>query len=176
MIQAMIATVHGWDDGICLRLSRRKAKRALDGLMAFASWLGDGYLYPAAALALIAFDSSTAARLVPAMALAFALELPIQKILKHKTRRARPYLKIPGMRLLVKPPADFSFPSGHTTAAFLTASLVGQAYPFLLAPCLAAAGLIGMSRVYNGVHYPSDVLAGVILGTVSAQAAVGILH
>jgi undecaprenyl-diphosphatase len=169
MIQTLIASLNQWDDGICIKLSRWGGKNLMDRLMVFASIMGDGYLYPVICLVILAFDLPTAIRLTPAMLLSFAIELPIQKLLKHKTKRARPFTRIPGMRNLVKPPADFSFPSGHTTAAFLTAVQLGHVYPILLIPCLAAAGAIGLSRIYNGVHYPSDVLAGMILGISSAE-------
>jgi undecaprenyl-diphosphatase len=169
MIQAMIASLNQWDDGICIRFSRWSGKYLMDRLMVLASRAGDGYLYPVIGIGLLAFDPSTAARLIPAMLLAFAVELPVQKVLKHSTKRARPFTRIQGMRNLIKPPADFSFPSGHTTAAFLAAVQVGHFYPALLFPCLFVAGIIGVSRIYNGVHYPSDVIAGVILGISSAE-------
>jgi undecaprenyl-diphosphatase len=174
MIQAMIASIHQWDDGICLKMSRWNGKTLMDRLMVFFSAAGDGYGYPVIGLVLLAFDLPTAIRLIPAMLLSFAIELPIQKALKHATQRARPFTRIPGMRNLIKPPADFSFPSGHTTAAFLMAVHLGHAYPVLLMPCLAAAGAIGLSRIYNGVHYPSDVIAGVILGIFSAETGLAV--
>jgi undecaprenyl-diphosphatase len=174
MIQAMIASLNQWDDGICIMFSRWSGKYLLDRLMVSASRIGDGYLYPVICIGILAFDPSTAARLIPAMLLAFAMELPIQRLLKHTTKRPRPFIRIPGMRNLVKPPADFSFPSGHTTAAFLVAVQLGQAYPVLLFPCLFVAMIIGLSRIYNGVHYPSDVIAGMILGISSAEMGMAV--
>jgi undecaprenyl-diphosphatase len=157
------------DDGICIKLSRWGGKNLIDRLMVFASRMGDGYLYPVICLVILAFDLPNAIRLIPAMLMSFAIELPVQKILKHKTKRARPFVRIPGMRNLVKPPSDFSFPSGHTAAAFLTAVHLGHVYPLLWIPCLLIAGFIGLSRIYNGVHYPSDVIAGMVLGIFSAE-------
>jgi undecaprenyl-diphosphatase len=176
MIQAMIATLNQWDDGICIRLSRWGGKYLMDRMMVFASRIGDGYLYPVICIGILTFDPSAAVHLIPAMLLAFAIELPIQKLLKHTTKRARPFIRISGMRNLVKPPADFSFPSGHTTAAFLVAVQVGKMYPILLPPGLLIAGIIGLSRIYNGVHYPSDVIAGVILGISSAEMGMAVIH
>jgi undecaprenyl-diphosphatase len=169
MIHTLIASLNQWDDFVCIRLSRWGGRNILDRIMVFASRMGNGYLYPAICLAVSAFDFQKAVHLAAAMLGSFAIELPIQKLLKHKTKRARPFTRIPGMRNLVKPPADFSFPSGHTAAAFLTAIQVSHFYPHLLLPSLAVAGIIGLSRIYNGVHYPSDVLAGMVLGIMSAE-------
>lgn len=72
------------------------------------------------------------------------------------------------------PPLDqFSFPSGHAAGAFMMATVLNHFYPFLMIPCYAIASIIGVSRVYNGVHYPSDVMAGSALGIFSAR--IGIL-
>jgi undecaprenyl-diphosphatase len=174
MIQTLVASLYQLDDRICIKLSRWGGKNLMDRIMIFTSRMGDGYLYPVICLVILAFDLSAAIRLIPAILLSFAIELPIQKLLKHKTKRARPFTRIPGMRNLIKAPTDFSFPSGHTTAAFLTAVQLGHVYPILLIPCLAAAGAIGLSRIYNGVHYPSDVIAGVILGIFSAQIGMAV--
>lgn len=62
-------------------------------------------------------------------------------------------------------PVSASFPSGHTASAFAFASAVGEAVPVSWVPLHAAAVLVGYSRVHTGVHYPSDVVAGAILGT-----------
>jgi len=64
-----------------------------------------------------------------------------------------------GIKNLIHPPDEFSFPSGHTAAAFLTAVLISRMAPHLSIPVFAAALMIGVSRIYNGVHYPTDVAA-----------------
>jgi undecaprenyl-diphosphatase len=71
----------------------------------------------------------------------------------------------------VHPADEFSFPSGHTAAAFVMVSILGSFYPVLLLPLVILASFIGISRVYLGVHYPSDVLAGAILGIVCGGVA-----
>ncbi|HDZ11068.1 MAG TPA: phosphatase PAP2 family protein, partial [Bacteroidetes bacterium] len=73
------------------------------------------------------------------------------------------------------PPDQYSFPSGHTAAAFLMAQLLGYQLPFLVLPLYILAGLIGYSRIYLRVHYPLDVFFGAVLGFVSANFALKLL-
>lgn len=87
-------------------------------------------------------------------------------ILKNLFARTRPYDVNTTVQLLVPKLHDFSFPSGHTSAAFTTVSALYFSKNRLWIPVLVLACLIAFSRLYLYVHYPTDVLAGVILGTL----------
>ena len=87
-------------------------------------------------------------------------------ILKPFVARVRPCDINTAVQLLVPRPDDFSFPSGHTGASFAAASALYFRKSKLWLPALILAALIGFSRLYLYVHYPTDVLAGVVLGTL----------
>ena len=86
-------------------------------------------------------------------------------ILKNLAARTRPYEVIEGLMPLVARPRDYSFPSGHTGSSFASAWVLYRKLPKRYGiPALILAGLIGLSRLYVGVHYPTDVLAGLFTG------------
>lgn len=90
-------------------------------------------------------------------------------LLKNLVARTRPYEVIEGLTYLVKKPVDYSFPSGHTGTSFATAVVLFLSFPKKYSFWfLVLAVLIGFSRLYVGVHYPTDVLAGAIIGTLIA--------
>lgn len=106
------------------------------------------------------------------MALALVFCLIIGNLtLKPLIARLRPYSYFPEMTLLIPPLDDFSFPSGHTFASFASALslFLNHRREGLLAFLLAIT--IAFSRLYLYVHFPSDVLAGIILGLASGWAA-----
>ncbi len=82
---------------------------------------------------------------------------------KNLVRRTRPASSVPIGRRLEKPDSS-SFPSGHTASAAAFSSVVGGEIGAMYLPINIAAGAVGFSRVYTGVHYPGDVLAGWVLG------------
>ena len=94
-------------------------------------------------------------------------------LLKNLVARTRPYEVIDGLKLLIEKQSDYSFPSGHTGSSFASAIVLWKELPRKYGVmALIVAVLIAYSRLYVGVHYPSDVLAGVVIGTVLALVSV----
>lgn len=96
-------------------------------------------------------------------------------ILKHVVARTRPYEVVAGLQALIPFPTDFSFPSGHTAASFAAGIVFFKKLPRKFGvPALILAILISLSRLYVGVHYPTDIIGGAISGTLLALAACSI--
>jgi len=98
--------------------------------------------------------------------LGLAISHILVQILKRTLVRVRPTEEL-GHESLVRVPDEFSFPSGHATAAMAVALAYAMAFPMLALPLVALATLVGFSRVCLGVHYPSDVLAGQTIAIVT---------
>jgi undecaprenyl-diphosphatase len=90
--------------------------------------------------------------------------------LKHAVGRERPPAVILDPKPLMEVPTTSSFPSGHAATSFACALILARVEPRLTIPLFVLAALIGFSRVYVGVHYPFDVLAGTALGLAVATA------
>ncbi len=88
-------------------------------------------------------------------------------LLKPLVARVRPCDINTAVQLLVARPSDFSFPSGHTGSSFAAVSVLYAAKNPLWVPAFLLAALIAFSRLYLYVHYPTDILAGIILGALT---------
>ena len=104
------------------------------------------------------------------MGAAILVSESISGALKVAIERNRPPLSRPVPEPLLEAPSTYSFPSGHATVSFACATVLALAVPRLRWPLFALAALISFSRVYVGVHYPFDVLAGALLGVAIAIA------
>ncbi len=94
------------------------------------------------------------------------------KYLKQKTVRPRPYQVHQVIRLGERPLDHFSFPSGHTLHAVMTTTVLGYIQPVLLMLMLPFTILVAVSRMILGLHYPSDVAVGAMIGGSVASAII----
>lgn len=142
----------------------------LDGLMLLLSRLGNGGLvFIVMSLALLCVPRTR--RLGGVCATALALDvLLVNVMIKPLVARARPFAD-GAFELLLPAPGDFSFPSGHTAAAFAFALALAPAGRKWQGAAIAFACLMGLSRLYLTVHFPTDVLFGALFGALCGKAA-----
>ena len=145
----------------------------LDPVVAVYTKLGDaGLLWIGLSALMLCWKPTRKAGLLALLAMALGM-LVTNVTVKPLVERPRPWLDVPGLTALVNEPDPNSFPSGHTCSAFAAALAWAPALPKRwMGVCgLALAAAMGLSRLYVGVHYPSDVLAGCIIGCLCALAA-----
>lgn len=147
-------------------------KRAYWKSIRWLSRSGDGPLYLIMGLLIWALDAERGATFAGVCAFAFGLEVSLYWLLKNIIKRDRPAVALDSYQAWIIPSDQFSFPSGHTAAAFVFAGLIAAFYPAFAPLFYLWACLIGLSRVLLGVHYPSDIAAGALLG--SACSLVGV--
>lgn len=160
------------DSNILLFIQEYIRQDFLTPFVKFITHLGDsGWFWIALSLLLLIPKKTRWVGLTALLALLFGA-LITNVALKNLVARTRPYEMIEGLRLLIEKQSDYSFPSGHTCASFAAAMVYYKMLPHKYGiPALVLAALIAFSRLYVGVHYPTDVLAGMIIGCAAAWAA-----
>lgn len=147
----------------------------LDSVMILLSAIGEaGICWIAASivLALIPRTRRCGLTMMASMALTFLLG---NVFLKNVIARPRPCAIDSSVTLLVPFPAEYSFPSGHTSNGFAAAVTIFAYYHRAGAAALCLAAAIAFSRMYLFVHYPTDILGGILLGTLDALFLLWIL-
>ena len=156
------------------------ANDVMDALMVFITTLGDGgILWIAIAVVLLFFKKTRKCGIAMGIALVLGLIFG-NGIIKNVVGRIRPFqyvLEHSGevINLLIEKPGEYSFPSGHTQSSFAAATVIFINNKKWGIPALIMAALIGFSRLYVFVHYPTDILVGAFFGVVWAISAVWIV-
>ena len=140
----------------------------LTPLMEFFTRIGEGglcWIIVSIVLALIPRTRKCGLSMMAAMALTFVVG---NLFLKNVIARPRPCAVDTSVKLLIPFPSEYSFPSGHTSNGFTAAVTILLHYPRAGVAALIGAGIIAFSRMYFFVHYPTDILGGILLGTLDA--------
>lgn len=142
-----------------------------DVLMPFISSLGNGgFVWIVLDIALIIIPKTRKAGIVVAFAIILDVLL-CNGLLKPLVARIRPCNVVKNINMLIPIPKDFSFPSGHTAVAFAVTSALYFCENKIWIPSALLSLLIAFSRMYLYVHYPSDILGGVLLGVLVGKLA-----
>ena len=167
----MLEALQNLDGSILLAVQGARVT-VLDPVISLYTKLGDvGLVWILLSLAMVCWKPTRRTGTAALTALFLGM-LCTNVILKHIFLRPRPWLNFPIVPLVTELDPN-SFPSGHTCAAFAAGLVWARGLPWRwarrLAPVLAVC--MGLSRLYVGVHYPSDVLVGTVVGTACAWAA-----
>lgn len=176
---ALLPAVMARLDNLEVRLCRpvnatARHHRPVRRYFALVSRLGDGIAWYLTLALLPLFYGSPAVAASLQMAFTGGVGVLIYKALKQRLVRERPFHSQPGVRAFVRPLDRYSFPSGHTLHAVCFATLLGQFDPALLWLAAPFAASVAASRVVLGLHYPSDVLVGGLIGWSLATLSLGL--
>jgi undecaprenyl-diphosphatase len=145
-------------DFIFTRITHLGGATATIGISLVFALIGQGSLRLASIQSLIALTIS---------------HIPVA-IIKKAYPRLRPYLVLPQTNIYKNPLTDHSFPSGHTTAIFSASIPFIAAMPTLAFILIPIAITVGFSRIYLGLHYPSDCAVGCVIGTTTSLTTVAV--
>ena len=164
--------VFQFDSSILLWIQDNIRNGFLTPILTTITHLGDkGIFWIALTLALLCVRKTRRTGVFCAVSMLIGL-IVTNLIIKNWVARIRPYELIQGLECIVAKEKDFSFPSGHTTNSLACAWVLFKLSPKKVGvPALVLAILIALSRLYVGVHYPTDVLGGAVIGIGSACLA-----
>ena len=161
--------------GFCVSINRTFGAPALQRFFAVISRLGDGIFWYSLMLCLPLLYGTQAIYVSLLMVAVGIVNLLIYKVIKRATERERPCSVNAQIRLGTAPLDHYSFPSGHTLHAVAFTIIVVFYYPHLGAILIPFATLVAASRVILGLHYPTDVAAGALIGTLIALTGLSLI-
>lgn len=149
---------------LCAYINNYSRRLPIRSFFRLISRLGDGIFWYALIFSLPLFNGEKGVSQMLYVSLTGLLSVGIYKMLKAHLVRERPYISFGSIIAHTQPLDKYSFPSGHSMNAACLAILLGSCEVLLLEFAAVFAGLVAMSRVILGMHYPSDVLIGLLLG------------
>lgn len=164
-----------FERAVCAVANRWGRRRLVRPLMTTVSRAGDGPVWYALMAMLTLLDGIRGLTATIHMAGTGLGALLLYLAIKKRTRRARPYRAMPGIRALTPALDQYSFPSGHTLHALAFTMVAVAWYPSLAWILLPFCVLVAVSRVVLGLHYPTDVLASVALAGLLGKLSLSLI-
>lgn len=168
----LLESIHQVDLTAFAWVARHKHRETAIKISRVVSISADGPLYVLVGVIFLLQQNWPVAQLLAA---GFLIERICYKVFKTLFKRNRPPEAIPGFKSVVEPSDQFSFPSGHTSAAFLMACSMAFFFPWTAWILFPWACCVGTARVMLGVHFPTDIIAGAVMGSGLCLALIGIL-
>lgn len=165
-VRGFIESIHRLECQAVHSMNGMSKSSAMQMLFSIVSRAGDGGIWVLVGLVLLLWDGSAALPVVLKMIIGFISGYLVYSFVKKMTGRVRPCNRHTGLRLSVEPLDEFSFPSGHTLHAVMLTILVTAYYPWFGVVLVPFTVLVALSRVVLGLHYPSDVVVGAIMGSL----------
>lgn len=167
-----VPLLSAFDPHLCRMASHWARRRSVHRFFSIVSRLGDGVFWYGLMAVLAAFGGMHGLIAALQMLGTGLVAWLLYRTLKRHTRRPRPFRAYPNVKARAAPLDEYSFPSGHTLHAVSFAIVAVGWFPFLALPLIVFTVLVAMSRVVLGLHYPSDVLAGALIGAALGAASV----
>ena len=173
----ILQSIQQLDGEILLLIQQYLRTDMLTPFMKSVTFLGNGgWFWILCAVVLLAIPKTRKTGYAAVFSLIFGA-IVTNLLLKNIVARPRPFAEIEALIPMITKPKDFSFPSGHTTASFAVALVMLRMLPKKFGiPAVVLAALVAFSRLYLGVHYPTDVLTGFVIALVGSTLSVWIVR
>lgn len=176
MNQNILRRINKFDNYILFNIEKYMQNKYLDRLMPIITSMGNvGFIWITIAVFLILDKPYRAVGNAVILTLIVSTIIG-EGIVKHIVRRVRPCNYQNTINLLIAKPMSYSFPSGHTVSSFAVAEILSMYFNQYKLIFIGIALLIAFSRLYLNVHYPSDIISGIIIGILCSKLVLIILN